>query len=124
MENQRFCLECGEPLTGRRDKKFCGDQCRNNYNNRRYSESSVIIRKVNNILKKNYQILCELNPGGKTTIGRQKLVEKGYNFEYFTSQYITREGKTYHFVYDRGLLNLENDLIMMVVKDTHKGKSG
>ncbi len=121
MEKQRFCLECGEPLTGRRDKKFCGDQCRNNYNNRRYSESGTLIRKINNILKKNYLILSELNPGGKTTLPRHKLTEKGFNFNYFTSIYTTREGKTYHFVYNRGYLPVDNDLLMLVIKDMNKG---
>lgn len=120
MENQRFCLECGEPLSGRRDKKFCGDQCRNNYNNRRYSESGTLIRKINNILKKNYLIFSELNPIGITTLPRQKLIEKGFNFNYFTSFYVTREGKTYFYLYDRGYLPLEKDLVMLVVKDSIK----
>jgi len=27
------CIECGEILNGRRDKKFCSDTCRTSYNN-------------------------------------------------------------------------------------------
>ena len=30
----RECLECGEPLKGRVDKKFCSDYCRNSHNNK------------------------------------------------------------------------------------------
>lgn len=117
METQRVCLECGEPLMGRSDKKFCSDQCRNNYNNRRYSQEEAVVRSINLILKKNYHILRDANPTGKTTIPRQKLLEKGFNFGYFTSQYTTRSGKTYHYVYDQGYLPLENDLMMLVKKD-------
>lgn len=69
-------------------------------------------------------ILCELNPKGKASLPRQKLLEKGFNFNYFTSLYTTREGKTYHFVYDRGYLKMENDLIMLVIKESPKDKKG
>jgi hypothetical protein len=39
-ENQKSCLECGQPLgAGRSDRKFCNDICRTAYNNRRRSDS-------------------------------------------------------------------------------------
>ena len=33
------CMECGKPLSGRTDKKFCCGKCRNRFNNRRYGYS-------------------------------------------------------------------------------------
>ncbi|WP_170122572.1 hypothetical protein [Mucilaginibacter oryzae] len=33
MNQERVCLDCGTPLQGRADKKFCNDLGRNNYNN-------------------------------------------------------------------------------------------
>ena len=30
----KTCLECGEKIVGREDKKFCSDGCRNAYNNK------------------------------------------------------------------------------------------
>ena len=30
----KLCLECGDKLFGRIDKKFCSDACRNAYNNK------------------------------------------------------------------------------------------
>ena len=66
MEERR-CLECGEPLRGRADQKYCNDLCRNAYNNKKLSGSSNFIRKTNRILKKNHAILEELNPEDKPT---------------------------------------------------------
>ena len=49
MEKRR-CLECNEEIIGRSDKKFCDDQCRNAYNNKKGSEKIMIVKKINKIL--------------------------------------------------------------------------
>jgi len=54
---KRHCFECGEPLKGRIDKKFCDDACRNSYNNRVNKDTKNLIRNTNNRLRKNYRIL-------------------------------------------------------------------
>ncbi len=114
---EKVCLDCGEPLIGRADKKFCHDQCRNNYNNRLNSDNSAVVRKVNNFLKKNRRILCDLNPSGKTTVHKDKLIEHGFNFTYYTHVYVTQKGSTYKFVYEYGYLPLENDFFMLVQRE-------
>ena len=48
---KKQCLECGEPLQGRVDKRFCGDYCRNTYHNRSNRGASAIIRQVNRVLR-------------------------------------------------------------------------
>ena len=40
----KTCLECGEPILGRSDKKFCSDLCRNAYNNKANSDSNNFVR--------------------------------------------------------------------------------
>ena len=70
------CLECGEKIIGRVDKKFCSDPCRNSYNNRLNKDSSNLIRNTNNLLRKNYRILQELNPDQKATVPKAKMAEK------------------------------------------------
>ena len=67
---QKKCLECGEKIVGRIDKKFCSDACRNAYNNSVNKDSKNLIRNTNNRLRKNYRILDELNPDKKTKISR------------------------------------------------------
>jgi len=111
------CLECGEKIVGREDKKFCSDGCRNAYNNKINKDSNNYMRNVNNKLRKNYRILSELNSDGKSKATKSKLLSKGFDFGFFTNILSTSTGNTYHFVYDQGYRLLENDLYMLVKKE-------
>lgn len=113
----RVCLECGEAVKGRIDKKFCSDYCRNSYNNKVNKDSKNLIRNINNRLRKNYKILSELNHSGKTKVTRTKLYDKGFDFQLFTSIYTTKAGKTYFYVYDEGYLALENEFFLLIKRD-------
>lgn len=113
----KTCLECDEKIVGREDKKFCSDGCRNSYNNKMNKDSSNFMRNINNRLRKNYRILSELNPNGKSKTTRNKLLIKGFDFECITNLLQTKTGNTYYFVYDQGYLFLENDFFMLVKKD-------
>jgi len=118
----KSCLACERPIKGRTDKKFCDDSCRNNYNNRLNSDASPLIRNINNILRKNRRILAELLSGLNKqvlVIDRPKLVAKGYNFEYFTEHYTTKENEKYYYCYDYGYRPLDEEKLM-VVKDTRR----
>ena len=110
----KHCLECGETLIGRIDKKFCDDYCRNSYNNKLNRATNKLVRNVNNQLRRNYRILSELNPSNKTKTSRTKLLERGFDFEHFTSIYTTKSGTVYYFVYDQGYLPLEGDYFALV----------
>ncbi|NQY07072.1 MAG: hypothetical protein HRT68_13010 [Flavobacteriaceae bacterium] len=114
----KTCLECNEPVVGRSDKKFCSDYCRNSFNNRVNKDAKNLIRNINNRLRKNWRILEVLNPKEKTKVSRSKLIEKGFNFSYFTSIYITKAGAVYYFVYNQGYLSLENDYYALVKRKT------
>lgn len=114
---QKQCLECGEKLVGRIDKKFCSDYCRNAYNNRINKDAKNLIRNINNRLRKNWRILEALNPDQKTKTTRSKLISKGFDFNYFTSIYTTKKGTVYYFVYDQGYLPLDNDYYALVKRE-------
>ena len=116
------CLECGKPLVGRVDKKFCLDMCRNTYNNRLNSDSYNVIRNMNNQLRKNRRILEELCPEEKAKATKSILLGKGFEFNLFTSIRTTQKGSNYHFVYDYGYLELDNDYYL-IVKDNRREKS-
>jgi predicted nucleic acid-binding Zn ribbon protein len=113
----KTCLECGDKLIGREDKKFCSDSCRNAYNNKINKDSNNFMRNINNRLRRNYRILSELNAEGKTTTTRHKLLNKGFDFEYFTNIRQTRTGNTYYFLYDQGYRLLDNDYFVIVRSD-------
>ncbi len=114
---QRKCLECGEKVVGRIDKKFCSDYCRNTYNNKVNKESKNLIRNINNRLRKNYKVLSELNKTGKTKVTRTKLYDRGFDFQLFTSIYTTKTGNTYYYIYDQGYLALENEYYLLIKRD-------
>ena len=111
---KRICLECGERIVGRADKKYCNDYCRNAYNNKINKDSNNLIRNINNRLRRNYRILERINPGKKTKTTRMRLSDRGFDFEYITNRYTTRNGTVYYFVYDLGYLPLDNDFYMIV----------
>ncbi len=115
--NDRKCLECGDKLIGRIDKKFCADYCRNAYNNKVNKESKNLIRNTNNRLRKNYKILTDHNISGKTKISRRKLFDKGFDFKFITSIYTTKTGNIYYYIYDQGYLELENEMYLLVKQD-------
>ena len=113
----KTCLECGDKIVGREDKKFCTDGCRNAYNNKINKDSTNFMRNINNKLRKNYRVLSELNIEGKSRTTRAKLLSKGFDFEFFTNILQTKTGNTYYFLYDQGYMALDNDFYMLVKKD-------
>ena len=114
--NEKQCIECNRTFFGRADKVFCSDMCRNSFNNRRNKESNNYIRNINSILKKNWKILSDHNPEGKAKIHKDKIVSKGFKFNYMTDQYVTKEGKKYIFCYDQGYLELDKGYLAIVKK--------
>ena len=113
------CIECGDKFIGRQDKKFCTAHCRSVHNNRLNSDHNNFVRNVNNILRKNCRILKQLNPKGKTKVHRDDMLELGFNFKYFTNEYVTKGGKVYHFCYDQGYLLLDNNFYAIVERQAY-----
>ncbi len=116
--SETSCLECGEKLIGRVDKKYCSDHCRNAYNNKLNKDSKNLVRNINNRLRKNYRILDSfILKDGKTTTTKMRLIDRGFDFEYITNLYTTKKGSTYYFLYDLGYLPLDNDRYMIVKRE-------
>lgn len=115
---EKQCLECKEKIIGRADKKFCSDYCRNAYNNNLNKDSKNLIRNINNRLRKNHRIM-ESFPlkDGKAKTTKTRLLDRGFDFDHFTSLYTTQKGTVYYFVYDLGYLPLDNDFYMIVKRN-------
>lgn len=116
-KKERLCLECQKPLRGRVDKKFCNDYCRNAYNNKARVEEDAYVRQVTLILKKNRRILEELL-GSESMIKqpKTKFINKGFQFNYHTHQYVNQKGNIYYFCYEYGFLPIEGDQYLIVKK--------
>lgn len=108
------CLECGEKIIGRSDKKFCNDACRNAYNNKQNKDSNNLMRNINNKLRKNYRILMEINTDGKTKVPKSRLDGLGFDFDYCTNLKVYKNGSEYKFIYDYGYKLLEDDFVLIV----------
>jgi hypothetical protein len=113
---ERKCLECGDLLRGRSDQKFCSDQCRNAFNNKQLGEINNTIRRINRILKKNQSVLAGLNTNGKVMVMKNELINKEFNFNYFTSLFRTHQGRTYYYCYDQGYSHVDGDKVLLVRK--------
>lgn len=119
---KRNCPECGEEYTGRVDKKFCSDACRASHHNRNNAQELAFQRNVNNILRHNRNVLAELNPDGKANVRKERLIDRGFKFRYFTNTYTTRNGTLYHFCYDYGYLvdeNPDKDFVLLIKRQEY-----
>lgn len=96
----RKCIECGNKVEGRIDKKFCSDRCRSDYNNVLKNEFSNNTRSINTALRTNRRVLKEFEHGSK--VNKSTLLEKGFNFKYFTHIYTTPKRETYYYCYEYG----------------------
>lgn len=108
------CLECGDKIIGRSDKKFCSDACRNAYNNRLNKDQNNKMRNINHKLRKNFRILTEINTEGKTKIKRQQLQDLGFDFHYITQTITYKNGSHYRVVYNQGYKELDEDWLLLV----------
>ena len=115
-EDKKICQQCGSQLTGRSDKRFCSDQCRTMTHNvrKKGDESEALMRHINQVLRRNRNILRQASPNGKTTLRRAVLEISGFDFRYFTHLYRTKQGNTYYLCYDYGYLLLDDDKVLIV----------
>ena len=112
---EKRCLYCNNTLSGRTDKVFCDDRCRNNYYYKVNNEQRDYIRIVNKILLKNRGILKAVNPSGRTSVSKQYLEKLGFDFKHITGTHTTKKGRLYYLVYDQAYSIDDNDRVILVV---------
>lgn len=111
---ERCCLDCNAPIKGRADKKFCDDQCRSNYNNHLKADDCSFMKQVNQILKKNRDLLKTQSLEGNVKLQQHELAQKGFDFHYHTHTLTTTNGGTYFFCYEYGYLILETHELLLI----------
>ncbi len=111
----RKCLDCGEVLKGRSDKKFCSDQCRNNYNNTINREANNLVRNVHSVLRKNRKILCELYDSGTRKLHRDALLVSEFNMNFFTHLVETdNDSNITRYCYEYGYRDIDSEYFELV----------
>ncbi len=111
------CLHCKEPIFGRIDKRFCSDNCRNQYHNSLKSAESMYFRRVNYILRRNRRILLESYQEGKDLLCHQNLLNRGFDYTYITNYQINIDGSASYFCYDIGYTFHSNQKIRLLKRD-------
>ena len=114
-EKPQKCPYCDRIITGRTDKVFCDDRCRNNFYYKVNNEQKTYIRLINKILLKNRGILRTINPFGRTSVPKRFLDELGFDFGRFTGIYKTKKGREYYLVYDQAFSFDADDRVSLVV---------
>jgi len=87
-EAQCRCLQCGNAIdySGRPDRKFCSNGCKNRYHNyRRFHRRDLTERNILNILDRNHHVLDGLLKMNVRSLDRISLTYMGFNPEYATS---------------------------------------
>jgi len=102
----RKCLLCSEDFNGRADKKFCGDACRNAYNNEHTVQLEKQIKPIYHLLRRNRMTLAKLMNFNGVTVS--EMARNGFNFEYATHKRRREEvEETFCFDYGFRLLDAE-----------------
>jgi len=108
---EKKCLDCGEKIRGRTDKKFCSDQCRNNYNNRLNRDTNNFVRNVHSLLRKNRRILSDLFNDNKKRVHKDALFALGYNFSFFTHVIEASDGRKVQYCFEYGFSDAGDDFL-------------
>lgn len=113
IPQERQCFYCGKAISGRVDKRFCDDNCRNNYHYRSNKDADMFVNKVNNTLLHNRMVLKSLCCNAKTSVKIQILKNMGFDFNYVTALHQTKRNDSYKVVYDYAYKIIGDDVIVM-----------
>lgn len=112
----RNCLYCGAVISGRLDKKFCDDNCRNNYHYKVKDRNAdvLMIKMINETLLCNRDILKSLCVGQKTIVKKRQLDDKRFDYDLITCIYKTKVGTEYRVIYDYAYKLLNDDEVQLL----------
>ena len=90
-DSEIHCLECGGPVYGRPDKKFCSSSCKNKYHGHlRYTRDKMKLLEMDYLVQ-NYCILETIMCLDKSTCSLESLKNMGFCPEYVTQ--VIKKGK-------------------------------
>lgn len=105
------CLQCGAPINGRPDKKFCDSSCRNAYHNREAEELRRYRNFVLETIEINYAILKEALNDGRRSIPYDEAASRGFNPDIITGyhkKYRKDDYCVFDIIYNRSDSRIDN----------------
>jgi predicted nucleic acid-binding Zn ribbon protein len=85
---EHLCLQCGEAIYGRPDKKFCNDHCRSEWHNHRGRQSLKMLKmRYMHALEKNRSILLSCLERGLRSVSVEELALLGFRFDCVSSHF-------------------------------------
>jgi len=110
------CKECDVKLTGRLGQKFCSVYCKSAFHYKNYKENkpSTYV-KIDSQLKHNRRILKSYNVSGQSQIKKDILLKEGFDFIYFTHIWKAKNGNIYHFCFEFGYRDLNDNGKYMLI---------
>ncbi|MSP65987.1 MAG: hypothetical protein EXR22_04565 [Flavobacteriaceae bacterium] len=107
----KFCLNCGLPVFGRADKKYCDDYCRNDFHNSQAVTNSKLTRSSHKKLRRNYEILNGVIDAGVCEIAKDELLVYGFNTKAMTELDLREDGTMLYGIYDIQYFEKANRMI-------------
>ena len=115
------CENCGRELYGRTDKRFCNDNCRNEFNRRKKQaellKANEAMPEILRIIKRNYEILRsigEIQADSEIFLEKKSARLNGFDFRFYTSVKQYPNDGLYHFCFERGWKEIEG---IIYIKD-------
>ncbi|WP_448104343.1 hypothetical protein [Pedobacter panaciterrae] len=112
MDNKSsLCENCGKPLAGRTDKRFCHDGCKNTFSRVKKQAEQVAehenLPEIFRIIKRNYELINTSNlPKENEEFlyydDMSGLLAQGFKSKSFTSVFTDENVKTWHCIFDVG----------------------
>lgn len=104
------CLQCGSIISyGRKDKKFCCEECKNRHHNKLARMSKGAKRRIMAMLEKNYGILDILVREGVEAVWISDIMALGFHPGYSTFHRKTGR-REYHHCFDISYVMTPNRL--------------
>jgi predicted nucleic acid-binding Zn ribbon protein len=99
-DEERHCMNCGKTLSGRPDKLFCSQRCKNEWHNRINGMEKRRRDRTFAILWKNYKILELMADSGMRETDMSSLSACGFNPDFITGFRKLRNGRADYFCFD------------------------
>jgi len=107
MVKHKTCPVCQSSVKGRSDKVFCSTKCKSIHQYETRQEKEAFYLEVDRQLKVNRKVLKTYNLSGFTTVRKKRLIDDGFDPNFFTHYWKNSNGDIYLFVYDYGFLDLK-----------------